>query len=797
MSDLLVKERCFHCEQTIEKDALTATFGDEVHHFCGDSCVNAAARIHGLDLGDFYRYRDRFGGGSVSTAATGPAVARAGTRSREERLLEFSSSVVMDKSGKRLSIRVPDIRCAACTWLIENSLSGRADVLAVRTNLADKVVTVNFVGDDPLALVMFVESLGFTVLPDRANEAKQALAAERKSMLARLGLAGIGMMQVMMYAIATYVAGEGGIEPAYESLMRYASLAVTTPIVFYSAMPFHRGAIRDLRNRTVGMDVPVSAAILAAYTLSMINTLAQSGEVYFDSAAMFTFLLLIGRFVELGSRQRYQQSQMINENLLPASAVVAGTGDRIALNRIAPGMVLAVAPGESIPADGVIVSGKTSVIEAAFTGEGRPLEKVPGERVLAGSDNLEGGISVRATASFDDFVITRISRLYRESSSYKPAFSVLADVIARYFVVGVLLTSCLTGLYWYMAGSALWFSIALAVLVVSCPCALSLATPVAYTVSVATMRSHGVIISQGAFLEKLANITHIVFDKTGTLTRGLLRVERVVTLPGVAMEHAFSIASALEESSKHPVALAFQRPTDKTAEKIGIFPGEGVEGTIDGSVYRLGKPLFACPDKASPPDEDGNWVLLASAEPLAWFLLSDELREESPAVIHRLSKHYGVSLFTGDASADGKRIAESTGVTDIHTGMTPEDKLMTLRAMQAGGERVLMVGDGINDAAAMAVSHASIAVSPVDIVVQEAADATLVRADLALLPMALRYSRRVRRIIRQNIGWAVCYNLCVIPLAMTGVILPWMAALGMSLSSMLVVLNANRLMRLR
>ncbi|MCB1691507.1 MAG: heavy metal translocating P-type ATPase metal-binding domain-containing protein, partial [Pseudomonadales bacterium] len=557
-------ETCFHCEAPIRGEPRTVRVAGLDRLVCSDACREAAENIHALRLDAFYDYRNRFAKDDAPMPAPAEAVAR--DKTDDERVLEFSVGLRQGKQGSRLSVRVPDIRCAACTWLIENSLAGRPEVRSVKANLMEKVVTIDFDGQDPMPLVHFIEGLGFTVFPDRANAVKDVLAAERKSMLARIGIAGIGMMQVMMYALATYLAGSGGIEPAYESLMRWASLAVTTPIVFYSAMPFHEGALRDLRHRTLGMDVPVSLAVCAAYTLSVYHTLAGGAHVYFDSVAMFTFLLLLGRFVELGSRQRFQQSRMIGENLLPMSVVDAGSGQRVPITDVSPGLEVIVGPGTTIPVDGIILEGKTTVVEAAFTGESRPIEKGPGALVLAGADNLDGEIRIRVSEDYEDFVITKIATLYRESSSYKPRFAILSDVIARYFVASILLASAATGVYWYLAGSEVWFSIALAVLVVSCPCALSLATPVAYTVAVAAMRREGVVIANGAFLEKLAGITRIVFDKTGTLTRGILRIERVVTLGAVDEARALAVAGAVEGRSRHPVARAFPDSSLETSD---------------------------------------------------------------------------------------------------------------------------------------------------------------------------------------------------------------------------------------
>ncbi|HKI73377.1 MAG TPA: heavy metal translocating P-type ATPase, partial [Pseudomonadales bacterium] len=440
-----------------------------------------------------------------------------------------------------------------------------------------------------------------------------------------------------------------------------------------------------------------------------------------------------------------------------------------------------------------ILEGTTSVAEAAFTGESKPVSKCPGARVLAGSDNLDGKIVVRATEAYTDFVISRISRLYQESTSYKPGFSMAADIAARYFVAFILIIAAVSAFGWYLAGSPAWFSIGLAVLVVSCPCALSLATPVAYTVAISAMRNHGIVIGNGAFLERLCNIGGVVFDKTGTLTTGKLRIAQIAMVANLDKDAALEIAAALEIESKHPIARSFERQTSKVASNLSVVPGEGVQGEIEGITYRLGKSGFAAGRDVAEPDGEGSWILLASEMPLAWFLLVDEVREEAADVVGALASDYSVAMFTGDNAREGRRLGERVGIEDVRPLMTPADKVAGVRALQAQGDRILMVGDGINDAAALAAASASISVSPADIVVQEAADATLLHADLRNIPLAIRFAHRVRSVIRQNIAWAVLYNIVVIPLAVAGLVEPWMAALGMSASSVAVVLNANRL----
>ncbi len=699
-----------------------------------------------------------------------------------------------------VSILVPDIRCASCAWLIESSLRKLNEVADIKVSLADKKVYLELTQPGDLENVLItLKSLGYSPLPDQPNAQAEALKAQRKSLLSRLGVAGIGMMQVMMFSLATYVAGPGGMDPAYQTLFRWASLALAVPVTFYSASVFHTGALRDLRRGQVGMDVPVSLAILSAFTLSAVNTLTSGEHVYFDTVCMFTFFLLMGRFIEAGSRIRFQQGQDLIEHLLPVMTRVNDDPEvYLPTHEISVGTLVYVNAGEPYPVDGVVTRGNSTADESAFTGEVTPVLKTVGDRVLAGTANLDCSMQVRSQVTYQDSVINQLSVLSRDSALYKPRFALIADQISRYFVAAILGLAGLSGLYWYVQGMSDWILVSLTVLVVSCPCALSLATPIAYTIATTRLREMGVAVCNGEFLERLARVNTVAFDKTGTLTTGKLRLLETRLLSEMALMDARQIAASLEMGSRHPIAHAFGAGTLEV-EDLEVTPGKGVQGVINGTTYRIGDPDFVWsggPSGTKPeqPDEYSTWVLLAAERPIAWFQVGDDARDEAGEVVSGLQAlGCEVCLLTGDRSRQGVSLAESLGISAIGTGLSPEDKVGEIAARQAQGEVMLMIGDGINDAAAMSRSDTSIAICPVDSFVSSAADATLLANALIPLVATVSYARQVRRVIAQNIGWAVAYNMIVVPLAVAGMLAPWMAALGMSLSSLLVVLNSNRL----
>lgn len=695
-----------------------------------------------------------------------------------------------------LRLQVPDIRCANCALKIEDGLREVTGIHRCRTNVASKQVIIELDPDTLTSEAIFdrIRDLGFQQISD-AGPQTDTTQLEAKTLLARLGVAGIGAMQVMMFALVTYVAGEGGVETAYVKLMQWASFALATPVAFYSAVPFYRNAYRDLSHQRVGMDVPVSLAILSAYGLSTVHMLTD-GEVYFDSVCMFAFLLLLGRFLELRSRQKYQDNMTLADRCLPEMSELA-CGSRIKTADLKIDDLVVVRAGSIIPVDGVVSQGGGYVSEAAFTGEAKMFKKGKGSNVLAGSELQEGEVTVLCQAENESSVLAGMSRLYQNAMLYKPGFALLADSISRYFVSAILLIALASGGVWYFLGNPEWFVVMITVLVVSCPCALSLATPIAYTVAVTALKQRGVVVRSGSFLEKLERVSHIVFDKTGTLTEGKLKLQSVqIVAEGWSTQKVLDICTALEHGNKHPIAKVFQTETPYVATDLLSHVGNGVIGTIDGIRYRFGKPLSRTEDA----DAASGTVIELSIETrgtlLARVVLNDDVRQSAFELFHRLDPNVQTTLLSGDGQSEVARITDLLRIQHGLGEQTPEAKLNFIRGQQKLGQTVLMVGDGFNDAAAMAAADAAIAVSPVDILVQEAADASLLRQDITRINELMDFARALKRVVRQNVTWAILYNMSVIPLAVTGLLEPWMAALGMSLSSLLVVLNAGRLQRL-
>ncbi|HYB66223.1 MAG TPA: cation-translocating P-type ATPase, partial [Steroidobacteraceae bacterium] len=693
-----------------------------------------------------------------------------------------------------------------CAWLIETSLKREPGVRQIHVNASTARAELRF---DPHAtllsrLLARIHTLGFVPLPLSFAGGAAEGTAERRAALKRLGVAGLGMMQVTTYAVSLYAGFMQGIAPDLEQFLRFVSLLVATPVVLYSAQPFFISAWRSLLARRPGMDVPVALSIGAAYLWSVVSTLRGRGAVYFDSVVMFTFFLLLGRYVEMSLRHRAGLQHDALARLLPDSSLrLAGAvAERVTPDELRAGDRVRILPGERVPADGKIECGSTDVDESLLTGESAPRARRAGDELTAGTLNLTGVLEMTVTRVGQDSTLAAVSRLLERARGSRPAVADLADRVAAYFVTGVLLLALGVALYWLHADPTRAFATVLAVLVVTCPCALSLATPAALAAATTRLARAGVLVTRGRALERLSAADRILFDKTGTLTRGEPRLEGVVLLePRLTASECLSLAAALESHSGHPLARAFAHLTPGAGvSEVRSVAGRGLEGVIAGTRYRIGRSEFVlegCARSATQLTDPGHTsvVLGDTAGPLAEFHLTDALRGDARDTIQRLAALGLVAaIASGDRTGPVAAAARQLGNVAASANVTAEGKLALVRALRSEGHRVVMVGDGVNDAPVLAAADVSVAIAGGTELAKVSADLILLGEGLAPLSGAIETSRRLLRIIRQNLAWAVLYNLTAVPLAASGLVEPWMAALGMSGSSLLVVLNAMRLL---
>jgi len=801
---------CFHCGLPLPSGAhYPLQLTDARHETCCHGCQAVAQMIVDSGNADYYRHRTAF---PQTVAQQNPEQLLQQLRIYD--MPEIQRSFVKTGEGdvREAALILEGIVCAACIWLNERHLLQLPGVMAVEINYSTHRARVQWDNRriQLSSILQAIGDIGYLAHPFDPQRQEQVFQRERAQGLRRMAIAALGMMQVMMYAVPVYVADAGTMTWDIEALMRWASMMLTLPVVFYSAWPFFQGAWRDLQRRTLGMDVPVALGVGASFLASLYATFTRSGTVYFDSITMFVFFLLVGRYLEMGVRRRSAAAVETLGKLIPAVATrycdaTAQQTEIVPVAQLLVGDTLIVKPGEAIPADGVVLSGHSEVDESLLTGESRPLPKGLGERLVGGAINVSSPLVMRVDKVGADTLHSGILRLLDRAQAEKPRIALLADRFAAWFVFALLLIAGGVALAWSIVDSGRAFWITVSVLVVTCPCALGLATPAALTAATGRLSRLGLLITRGHALETLAKVTHVIFDKTGTLTLGRPVLLETMVLGNTSAAQCRSIASALEGMSEHPIARALHdaNATQLPIQNITSVSGQGLEGMLDGRRVRLGRPEFvaALHGQAWPDNifSGSNQTLVALGDEQTWlsaFLLGDQLRPDAQQAVARL-KQLGIkiSLLSGDGVSVVQGVAEHLNIAQYAGQLLPQDKLDRLRELQAEGEIVAMVGDGVNDAPVLAAAQVSIAMGQGAEVAQASADMVMMNGQLERLADAILVARQTAHVIRQNLWWAAIYNVAAIPAAALGMITPWMAGIGMSASSLLVVLNALRLSR--
>jgi len=714
---------------------------------------------------------------------------------------------------------VEGMHCVACAFTIEATLRKVPGVIDVQVNAASRRarVTWSAAATRPSRWFEASAAAGYPLVPAGSQTASAQRSRDLRMALWRWLVSGFCMMQVMMYAYPAYIARPGDMTPDAAQLLRWAAWMLTLPVVLFSCGPFFRSAWRDLRAGRVGMDLPVAFGVGVTFAVSSAATFDAGGplgqEVYFDSLTMFVFFLLTGRWLEARLRDRTASSLEALMNRLPDSIdrlASGGNWARVAVRRLAAGDVVRVRPGEAFPADGVVSEGDTSADEALLTGESRPVPRPCGDRVLAGSYNLSATVRVRIESVGENTRFSQIVRLMESAASHKPRLALLADRVARPFLVAVLAAATMAAVFWWSTDPGKALMVAVAVLIVTCPCALSLATPAAMLASAGALARGGVLTSDLQALEALASVDTVVFDKTGTLTGEVPRLERIYCRQGLRPGDALEVAAALAAQSLHPVARAlvdawhaqFRSSPDWTVQQAGETAGLGLEALMHrprasaGTARRrrLGSSTFC---DVRPLEIDTAQVHLADDEGwVASFVLAEELRPDAAAAVTALrAQGLTVRLLSGDCDSAAKEIGARAGIGFAQGGCTPEEKLDALWRLQAEGRQIAMVGDGLNDGPSLARANASFAFGRAVPLSRARADFVVLGDRLATIPEAIAQARRTLRVVRQNLFWAAGYNALCVPLAVAGWLPAWLAGLGMAASSLVVVLNATRLAR--
>ena len=816
---------CFHCGEIVPDGVnIQVTVNEKVKPMCCIGCEAVAQTIVDNNLSQYYQFRSE-------PAHKAPVLIPEELKRKhhqQTQLLdddslqgEFTFSTA---EYQQTIISIDGISCAACAWLIEMQLATFNGVIGINVNATTRRATIKWQKDRVKLsdIIKKIEILGYQAFPFKANNVEQQNKKQNKTFIKRLGISGILMMQVMMIAAGLYYGEYSGMAKHTEIYLRWANLFLCFPIVSYGAFPFYTGAYRALRVKRLSMDLPVTIAIFLAYSASVWATITQQGEVYFESVAMFTFLLLIGKYLEFSARSRAADVSANLLKLMPMTATKIFNNEEIfiaAKNLLINDTVL-IKPGELVPADGIIIEGKSQLNEAMLSGESLPVTKTIDDKVFAGTINGDSNLSIQVNQSRSHSLLSQLIRLSESSQAYKPKIALLSDKIAQYFVACILITSILTFYYWlqYQPEQAFW--ITLSVLVVTCPCALSLATPTALTCATTRLNKAGIMIKSAHVLETFPLVNHVAFDKTGTLTTGNFVISKIQLVDEDLQDKNLILAqsAALESHSEHALAKAFKpyREHHIQATKIVVHPGQGVSGQIDQDTFKIGKPAWLLENKNTGTSDFEKYknvqcVFLKNEVLIAAFTLEDKTREDAKGLITTLNQNnISTLILSGDNSHGCNKVGRDLSIVQVHSGLSAQDKVNIIKSISAEPPQhinrntssnknlvpvVAMIGDGVNDTPVFGASHVSIAMGNATDITKNGADVILLNNKLSSVITLMSVSKKNKRIIWQNYAWAFGYNAVVLPLAVAGFITPYMAVIGMSVSSLIVITNSLRLLR--
>ncbi|BBP02167.1 heavy metal translocating P-type ATPase [Sulfuriferula nivalis] len=797
---------CYHCGQTIPPkiDYRVKIAGHE-HGMCCRGCQAVAQSIVDNGLEAYYQSR-------TAMPASGQEVLPDEIKKLalyDHPDIQRSFVIVSGENAKEAVLILEGITCAACVWLNERHIRQLDGVISVEVNYASHRARVAW--DERKinlsTILKEIQLLGYNAHPYNAHQADKLRKTKHKKDLQRIAIAGIASAQVMMLAVGLYAGAWYGMTQDIMELLRWFSMMLTIPVATFAAMPFYRSAWSGIKSGHLNMDVPVALAIITAFLGSVWVTVFGGAHVYYDTIGMFTLFLLATRLLETGAREKSVEAA---ENLLklqPAMAMRIKDGQQsyVPVMELMPDDLILVKSGEAMAADGIVVEGESTADESLLTGESRAIIKVHGSGVIAGSVNLDSPLVIRVTGVGEDTVLAGIVRLVDKAQAEKPKIAQLADKVAAWFTWGLLLFALAVGVVWLLIDHTRAFEIVLSVLVVTCPCALSLAVPAALAAAGSHLIKKGILVLRGHAMETLAHVTHVVFDKTGTLTVGHPVIVDIRVFADISIEESLKIAASLEQISEHPLARAFVHKVEATE----LYPvinatnvaGQGIAAEISGVSYTIGNQGYALASKAYAitdlqiNSEQATLVWLCDAtRVIAVFALADDLRVDAKMAVEQLqSRGISVSILSGDAPQAVEYVARQLGVTDFLSQQRPQDKFDQLKRLQAQGAVVAMVGDGVNDAPVLSGAQVSFAMGTGTDVASQSSDVVLLSSKLTDVVAALDMGKNTLVVMRQNLIWAVVYNLTALPFAAMGYVSPWLAALGMSLSSLIVVLNALRL----
>ncbi len=816
-----VSDRCFHCNLPIPPDdEVIASIEGEDQHFCCLGCKAVCEAIYAAGLEGFY---DRTPDG-LDLAPPPEIPKELALYDLDDVQSEFVGELGEERD---IHLLVEGIHCAACVWLIEHTLTPMPGIASAQVNLSGKRLHVKW-HNKAISLSQIIKRLGeigYSAVPYDPEAAEGTLKKQNRHLLYRMAFAAFGMMNLMWISIALYA---GANEGEFRHMFHWIGFALATPVLVYSGYPFYKGAWSGLRNLHLGMDLPIAIGATITYLYSVFITVTGSvqGEVYYDTVVNFMFVILVGRYLEAMSKR---QAVAATQRLLDLQPRVATRIDSDASEKVVPiravtvGDWIRVKPGERMPVDGVVTEGRSTLDESMLTGESQPVVKMPGDPVSAGTINGHGVLAVEVTGLLKNTALGRIIRLVEEAQGSKAPIQCLADQIVPWFVAVTLGLATLTFLYWFSTNFEVALLAATSVLIITCPCAFGLATPMSIAVASGLGAKYGILVKNGEVLETLSTINHVVFDKTGTLTEGGLSVVAIHLdgdswhedqEPSEAIRTLMGKLAAIERQSEHPVAASVVNWSDHYLEGVRhlpsknfeYIPGLGITAEVEGDRICIGNEgLMAREGCEGFSDIDvlvkqldeqgvGSFRVAVNGRILGLVAVEDRIRSDAKDLIAALkAEGLQVTLLSGDRRRAAEAIAERLGGMEVIAEVMPEQKDQVIRQLQADGKRVAMVGDGVNDAPALVRADVGIALGSGTDVSIASADIVLMSSELERVRLAIALSRRTLRTIRQNIGISITYNIIMVPLAMSAIVTPLVAAISMPMSSLAVIGNSARI----
>lgn len=799
---------CFHCGLPIASDAQYRQILDHAQRdFCCFACQSVCEAIYEAGLQGYYQRTPQ---GTLLAPPPMPP------RDIEMYDLDDVQQDFVNCQGdlRDAHLLVEGIHCAACVWLIERGMMRTPGVLSAGVNLAGKRLHLRW-NERQVRLSSLIHQLakiGYSGVPYDPEVAEGSMKRINRALLFRLFFAAFAMMNLNLIAIALYSGADRG---QFVNFFHWMAFALATPALLYSGYPFYKGALSGLRNASLTMDLPIAIGLTVTYAFSLYVTITGGDRVYFDTVTNLTFVILIGRYLE--GMFRHQAVSATNRlmDLQPRVATVLRDGEEkiVSVRAVKVGETVLVKPGSNIPMDGIVLDGNSSVDESMLSGESAHVKKKTYDRVSAGTLNGSGALLVEVQAASQDSTLSKIIRLVEEAQSSKAPIQRLSDSIVPWFVLATLVLASVTFYIW-SADFEFALMAATSVLIITCPCALGMATPMSIAVASGLGARHGILVKNGVVLETLSRVTHFVFDKTGTLTEGKMRVEQVLAVQGQDEEALLALCASVERYSEHSVARAVVIAAEARelpfrnllVQGFLATAGAGVEAEVGGRQILLGTADWLVKCGVSPSAEliqvqnsqesqAKTCVHLAvGGEHVAVLVIADTLRADAKALIDTLREAgIGMTLLSGDRRAVAEEIARQLGGMEVIAEVLPQDKDRVIQALQERGECVAMVGDGVNDAPALIRADVGIALGSGTDVSVESADIVLMHNELDKVRLATLLSRRTLRTIKQNIGLSFVYNSIMVPLAIMGHVTPLLAAITMPVSSLLVIGNAARI----